>query len=158
MSWEGEPYFRWVKMYTGTRHRVGCNELPITRSAWTKEGSAAGANAWWERKLGELQAAQLADHPHAARLKELAEYRDAAKALGEHRDAQVIDAEIVAVRDAEPDDAVDVPLGALLRAIKTQLKTGMDVTRLDGRQLSEMFGDERVWRDRAKRIRTEYDL
>src|SRR5262245_29054959 len=52
MSYEGAPYFRWVKMYTGVRDRVTFAELraPLL----TKEGSARLANEWWERKLASL--------------------------------------------------------------------------------------------------------
>lgn len=26
-TWEGEPHYRWVKMYKGVRYRVTCKEL-----------------------------------------------------------------------------------------------------------------------------------
>lgn len=56
MSWEGAPAYRWVKMYKGVRYRVSCQEL--NAMVWTKEGSSRLANAWWGRKLAELNAAQ----------------------------------------------------------------------------------------------------
>src|SRR5690349_5508451 len=52
MSWEGAPNFRWVKMRNGVRYKVTCTELKAPR---TKEGSAAAANAWWRKKLVELE-------------------------------------------------------------------------------------------------------
>src|SRR5262245_34781307 len=52
MSWEGAPAFRWVTMYKGVRYRVTCEELGAM--VYTKDGSAKLANAWWEKKLAEL--------------------------------------------------------------------------------------------------------
>jgi hypothetical protein len=52
MSWDGAPYFRWNKMYRGTRYRVTCQELGAM--LFTQEGSYKLANAWWEKKLAEV--------------------------------------------------------------------------------------------------------
>lgn len=52
MSWEGAPYFRWVKMHRGVRYRVTCEQLGAM--VWTREGSYKLANKWWERKLAEI--------------------------------------------------------------------------------------------------------
>lgn len=51
MTWEPGKT-RWRKMHKGTLHIVSCAELnaPI----YTKEASYKLANAWWERKLAEL--------------------------------------------------------------------------------------------------------
>jgi hypothetical protein len=52
MSWEGAPYFRWVKMFKGTRYRVSCEELGAT--VRTKDATLALANEWWNKKLAEV--------------------------------------------------------------------------------------------------------
>src|SRR5438046_297041 len=62
MSWEGEPYLRWVKMHKGVRYRISCADLarlfpdPAVFTTYTKEGSVKAANAWWLRKRAELDA------------------------------------------------------------------------------------------------------
>ncbi len=53
MSWEGAPYFRWVKMRRGVRYRISCADLRAP--LFTKEGSAAQANDWWRKKLSEIE-------------------------------------------------------------------------------------------------------
>src|SRR5262245_33919614 len=55
MSWEGAPRFRWVKMYKGFRYRVTCAELGARAMVWTKEGTGKLANAWWEKKVREVE-------------------------------------------------------------------------------------------------------
>jgi hypothetical protein len=52
MSWEGQPNFRWVKMYKGVRYRVTCDELGAMM--YTQEDSAKLANQWWKRKQAEI--------------------------------------------------------------------------------------------------------
>jgi integrase len=54
MSYEGAPYFRWVKMHKGVRYRVSCEELGAM--VFTKEGSGRLANEWWRAKLASLNA------------------------------------------------------------------------------------------------------
>jgi integrase len=52
MSWDGDPNYRWVKMYRGVRYRVTCEELGT--AARTKEATLALANEWWRKKLLEI--------------------------------------------------------------------------------------------------------
>ncbi len=54
MSWEGEPYFRWVKMHKGVRYRIGCKDLGA--AVFTRDGSYQLANEWWRQKLAEIDA------------------------------------------------------------------------------------------------------
>ncbi len=54
MSWEGKPYYRWVKMFKGVRYRVTCETLGLRRDRWTKEDSWQPANQWWQVRLAEL--------------------------------------------------------------------------------------------------------
>jgi hypothetical protein len=54
MSYEGAPKYRWVKMHNGVRYRVTCEELGAM--IHTKEATGTLANAWWRRKLAELEA------------------------------------------------------------------------------------------------------
>ena len=54
MSWEGKPYYRWVKMFKGVRYRVTCEALGLGRDRWTKEDSWQAANQWWQGRLAEL--------------------------------------------------------------------------------------------------------
>jgi hypothetical protein len=42
MSWEGEPGFRWRKMYKGIVYRVSCQEL--VSAVWTHEATWKLAN------------------------------------------------------------------------------------------------------------------
>jgi len=52
-TFEGAPHFRWTKMHKGVRYRVTCEELQA--QVRTKEGSMQLANAWWRKKLTELE-------------------------------------------------------------------------------------------------------
>ena len=54
MSWEGKPYYRWVKMFKGHRYRVTCEGLGVRREWWTKEDSWQAANQWWQGRLAEM--------------------------------------------------------------------------------------------------------
>lgn len=55
MSWEGEPHFRWSKMYRGVRYRIRCGDLK-TPPPWTKDSTASAANLWWKAKNCEIDA------------------------------------------------------------------------------------------------------
>ncbi len=86
MSYEGAPYYRWVKMYRGVRYRVSCQELGAM--VFTKEATLRDANEWWKKKQIELDApSPLASAVNSlegievARLKELIERGQAARSL-----------------------------------------------------------------------------
>lgn len=58
MTWV-ETHKRWQRMHQGIRYRVRCIELDQDRTLprvhdFSRDGSRAAANAWWERKLAEL--------------------------------------------------------------------------------------------------------
>lgn len=50
MSWEGEPNYRWTKLYKGQRFKVTCDQLGVPR---TKADSIAAANQWWQDQLSQ---------------------------------------------------------------------------------------------------------
>jgi integrase len=154
MSWEGHPHFRWSKMFKGTRYRVFCCDLPITRAAWTKESSYQAANAWWERKRAELAAAALAARPHADRLNELAEFRDAAKAVGAQWDAGVLDAEISRVSVLPPD--ADTTLDHFTRQVVRDFEkySGVSLAGVEPAVLRSFLSRDDLHRDRVRRIAT----
>ncbi|HEX4611139.1 MAG TPA: hypothetical protein VH092_23310, partial [Urbifossiella sp.] len=52
---------RWIKVYQGKSYSVSCKQLGIGPS---KEGSWLAANAWWESKQREIDAASRPD-PYA---------------------------------------------------------------------------------------------
>lgn len=150
MSWEGSPYFRWVKMWKGSRHRVGCHELPITREQWTKEASAPAANHWWETKRAELETAKLDAHPQAERIKKLNSRLAYAKRNGLEQDASPILAEL---RKLECND----DLGALpiddttLKVLETLETVGYDPLNPNPVFLQAISPTEAIWDDRLKR-------
>lgn len=75
MSWEGEPHFRWVRMHSGTRHRVKCRDLGLPESKWTKQDSYQAANEWWVKKKAELDAIPVPDNdPRKPALDAIAHY------------------------------------------------------------------------------------
>jgi integrase len=53
MTWQASTR-RWFKKYKGTVYAVSCRQL---RCPPTKEGSAAAANEWWEKKVEEIKTA-----------------------------------------------------------------------------------------------------
>ena len=82
MSWEGEPHFRWVKMFRGLRYRITCSEMGLSRDRWTKEESAATANQWWEYNLPKILEAHAMSLNNAPELKQLGGRLDYAKRHG----------------------------------------------------------------------------
>jgi hypothetical protein len=54
LSWDGKPYYRWVKMFKSLRYRVTCETLGLPKDRWTKEDSWQAANQWWQERLAEL--------------------------------------------------------------------------------------------------------
>lgn len=152
MTWEGEPQFRWSRMYKGTRFRVNCEQLGLSRNQWTKELSASAANTWWDKKLSECQAAALALHPNADLVKELTARLNYATRHGQHADAENIDAEIVRVQQlpaADPDAVPDIDTDTArrlegLRAVGLELPADPVVLRL-------LNPTDAVWGDRLKR-------
>ncbi|WP_254513860.1 hypothetical protein [Anatilimnocola floriformis] len=66
-TFEGSPAFRWTRMVRGVRWRLLCRPqmrdenkphtgyLGLPESQWTKEGSQAAANDWWEKHQVPVQ-------------------------------------------------------------------------------------------------------
>jgi integrase len=85
MSWEGHPYYRWVKMHKGIRYRVSCEELGATIK--TKEATTDLANGWWQGTLASLSPSPppdvqtLQEIPDTQTLHELVEKGKAADVL-----------------------------------------------------------------------------
>jgi len=102
MSYEGEPYYRWVKMFRGVRYRVSCQELRA--AVWTKEGSAKLANEWWEQKLRQLRG----DPTRIERLIDETKTRQDAlvEAIRRHDETQAIFHQLDHVLD-DPNDLTD---------------------------------------------------
>ncbi|MFO0847719.1 MAG: site-specific integrase [Gemmataceae bacterium] len=118
MSWS-KAQKRWEKMYKGQRFWVTCGELGLPADQHSKEASYLHANAWWTAKLATVQAQQAALHPHAEELKKLASRLDFAKRHGITDEAEVIEAEILRVRELPPasdDEYVPVASATPVRA------------------------------------------
>jgi hypothetical protein len=53
MNYDGAPNYRWRKMYKGKTYAVTCEQLGAM--VWTKEASGKLADAWWRKKLAEIE-------------------------------------------------------------------------------------------------------
>lgn len=62
MTWM-PPTRRWAKKHMGKMYFVSCRQLGTEE---TKEGSAAAANAWWDAKLKEIEAASPTEEDRKA--------------------------------------------------------------------------------------------
>lgn len=137
-------------MHKGRRYWVTCADLGLRPEHRNKEASYQAANEWWTKKLAELNAAQLAAHPHADRLKELEARKQYAVGHGLVHEADVIDAEYRLVHEGLTGD-VSIP--TMERAIDFLNEAKLPVKLIDIPLpvLNEYFSDKAVWNDRLKK-------
>lgn len=79
-GWEGKPNYRWVRMIDGIRYRVTCKALGLPESQWSKAGSRAAANTYFERLAEKRVLDKYAAHPELALHKQALEV---ARAVGQ---------------------------------------------------------------------------
>lgn len=150
MSWEGAPHFRWVKMHKGKRHRVSCDALKLPRASWTKELSYQAANDWWAKKRAELEGGNDADHPHAEFIADLQRKLGYAQRHGMADEAATLAARVEEAKVLPPDDTPSDP--ETIRRVEAARLFGADIpTDFDPEAARQLFGDERVWRERFRR-------
>lgn len=143
MSWEGHPYYRWVKMYRGVRYRIACADLGIPRPNWTKEATYQAANAWWLRKRGELES-RPAEHPHQDALADLARKLEYAERHGLEEEATVLRGRVAEVQQLAADDTPADPVTTA--RVEAARVLGADIpTDFDPTATNILFGDERLW-------------
>lgn len=88
-GWEGAPNYRWVRMIGGARYRVTCKALGLPESQWTKAGSRAAANAYFEQLAEKRVLDKYAAHPELALHKQALE---TAKAVGQESEVEELTA------------------------------------------------------------------
>jgi hypothetical protein len=154
LSWDGEPCYRWVKMYRGRRYRVSCADLGLPREAWTKELSYRAANEWWARKRAELDGPGV-EHPHAETLADLTRKLAYAGRHGLADEAATLAGQVEEVRAAPPTDGTVFPADPETeRRLEAARLLGVIVPEdLDPHALAVLFGQERVWGERFRRER-----
>ncbi len=121
MSWEGKPYYRWVKMFKGVRYRLTCEALGLRRDGWTKEDSWQAANQWWQDRLAELGQKPKAEQ-------QVEEVIEAAGGLEKWVDAAVKGqaaaeelerlTHMIGREEAQPDQDVEITQAVLSKAVK----------------------------------------
>lgn len=140
MSWEGEPAFRWVKMYKGERFRVGCHELPIGPDQWSKEASGGAANEWWAKTLTALQARSAEAHPYSTVIDQVTTRLDYCISHGRAEDAELLKEELQRLTTNENPEFDDETL------VETESQE-----ELRKRKADLVFGQHEVWEDRLER-------
>ena len=147
MTWEGAPNFRWTKMHRGTRYRVTCEDLGIPR---TKEDSYQAANAWWEKKLAEIQIRKI-DEERREALTEIERKisfasQHAPDLIGELRNVKArIETEIPGQIVLEDDADIQQNL-EIARLMGITIPDDLDPT-----VLQHLFGNQRLWSERLQR-------
>ena len=155
MNWEGEPAFRWYKMYRGTRYRVGCNTLakdfPALYSDATEEKSYRAANAWWQMTVAGLTVLQLEEDQRErlqvlqARLEWARQNQPELVPVIEHQQHGVK----LLGHDEELPPLDEDAIASTVESAKlfgVIIPDDLDVIAKEG-----LFGNNRVWRDRLSR-------
>jgi integrase len=146
MSWEGHPYYRWVKMHKKTRYRVSCDDLNAPR---TKEGSYQQANDWWLKKLATLQPAPPIEKQEA--LDDIARKIDYA---ANHAP------ELLPALKETREEILREPPGEKVLDDETTVAANLETARLMGITvppdtdpvvLQHLFGDRRLWNERLNK-------
>jgi integrase len=154
MSWEGDPCYRWVKMYRGRRYRISCHDLGVPRSQWTKEGSYQAANLWWRAKEQAIDGRCEQERPHADAIAELQKKEAIAAALGFEEEREQLKKEMARIAGL---DAADSPglSPETLQLINDARMFGIHVdSDADPDLLEKIFGRDRIWSDRQRRMQT----
>ena len=154
MNWEGNPAYRWVKMYKGKRYRVSCDELHAPR---TKEESYQAANDWWFRKQGQLMIANRTPK-QAEQLAELAIKLDYARNHAPELVAGLEETERQLTKqiNASPIDPIQDEIilddeEVIAENLKVfQLLGGSVPDNFDPMFLQQVFGNRRLWGDRLR--------
>jgi len=164
MSWEGSPYFRWVKMYKGTRYRISCTDLELPQVSWTKDESYHAANAWWEKKRAEIDG----QDPRRKIVGELQRRVDYAERHGLHDESKKLRDDLEGVQEmfsADPEEvnslvlssgqiiAPDKEPGTIedLQQSAAEMLAGVTIPPESREFLVNLFGGEKLWADRLKR-------
>lgn len=154
MSWEGHPYYRWVKMYRGQRYRVSCDDLGLPETQRTKEGSYQAANHWWRQKKQTIDGADQSDRPHAAAIADLQKKEAIAAALGFEDEREQLRREIARIGDLDAADSPGLSSEAI-QLIEDAKMFGIHVeSDADPQVLETIFGRDRIWGDRQRRVQT----
>lgn len=149
MSWEGDPNFRWTKMYRRGRYRVTCKELGVSTS---KQDSYLAANEWWRRKKAELDQKTF-EEEHELALRRLDRKIEYAKAHA----ADLVPALEATRQEIEIAAPLDVGAGADDEAT---IKKNLEIAALYGipcppgvpfEVIQHLFGNARIWKDRFVR-------
>jgi len=144
MTWEGDPNYRWSKMYKKTRYRVSCDELRTPR---TKDGSYLRANDWWLKKLAKLDVQRI----DPERQEILDAFQTKLDYAANHAP------ELVEKLQHTKQEALDKVPGEIVANDADVIRDNMEVARMAGVVIPEdldpelaqhLFGDRRLWQER----------
>ncbi len=123
MNWDGEPNFRWRKMYKGLKYVVTCEELQAM--VWTKEASGKLADDWWREKQAEIDGVNVERERRAQALLEEREWFRSQPIQDVLRRAFDVNELVCRVEDGE--DPADMPeIDAVVPAVDNTLKTAAE--------------------------------
>jgi integrase len=144
MSWIPKQQ-RWMKMHRGRRYAVSCRQLG---TAPTKEASWRAANAWWTKKLAELEVGRVEEpHPFTETIALLSKKRDWAVRNGDMELAKELS---IKIEEAERlTEADDEPIEWPSENIRIAELFGINIpSDLDPEVAQHFFGDRRIWQER----------
>ena len=158
MNWEGNPAYRWVKMFKGKRYRVSCDELVRPR---TKEESYQAANDWWWRKQAQLIVANRTPEQEQ-QFRELAIKLDYARNHARNHAPELVagleETERLLTKqiNASPIDPIQDEIilddeGVIAENLAIAKLGGIEVRPdADPMFLQQFFGNRRLWGDRLR--------
>lgn len=148
-SWEGLPKFRWVKMINGDRHRITCKNLGLPEIDWTKEKSWDKAKAYFQKIENELAVIVL--EPDAQSSIDVLERRLQFAKVNRPDETKGIQTAIDKIKKEHwSTDGFEID-PSLQDALNTfQLLGGVIPEGLSEQQLSQIFGQGKVWQDRLQ--------
>ena len=104
MTWEPVKA-RWKKIFRGKSYTISCTTLGVPPS---KTASYQAANAWWEDKKAEIEAA-VPPHPMASVVAELERRRDWSDGQDDHETSKFLDGLASQARqESGPDSVTDM--------------------------------------------------
>lgn len=163
MNWQPERR-GWRIQYRGLRKTISCRQLKKLgylrpNAPETKESSIRAANSWLEdfKKQTDAGRDSPARHPLQETLDTLQRRLDYARRHGMRPDVESLSKEVEEVKAITPTEADDLYMGEVvsesaLGSIATAELFGINVPPgVPPLVLNNLFGDDRVWRDRLAR-------
>ncbi len=131
------------------QHKDYTDYLNLPESQWTKQGSLAAANAWWEVKLGQLTAPTVSPEKQEA-LSDIAKKIDWAR---RHKPDEVerLERRRDILLKSAPDEVIAEDQDIIEENLRIAELSGSIIAQdTDPILLSDQYGNRRIWQERLR--------